>query len=252
VAHFDVPAFSLVLSQHEDRALALASRGTLKRVSRLDLVRRRAEPWCDTRADAFASEYDGSLWFLAVEDTVMAVDALAPEPRALWRVPQLGGHVLAVAAGPSELSLVLLKRDLELERWTYTLPDPRLRSRQPLPGGVAQVRHVSLWTDEELAVLAAEGVRWSGPEDEASPEPKLGGVVLGGAWFAVLWQPPEGGAWVCLHERKLGTLLAEFRFEGEHPVSARFLNGELVLFDEVGRLARVDPARGEVRRVVLR
>lgn len=257
VAHFDVPAFSLVLSQHEDRALALAPRGTLKRVSRVDLVQRRAEPWCDLRADAFAPEYDGSLWFLAVEDTVMAVDALAPEPRALWRVSQLGGHVLAVAAGPSELSLAILKRDLELERWTYTLPDPRLRLRQTLPGGpVDQVRCVSLRMDGELAVLAPEGVRWFGPvHPELLPQPhetELAGLVLGGAWFAVVGQPPEGGASVRLYWREPRTLLAAFRFEGEHPVSARFLNGELVLFDEVGRLARVDVARGEVRRVVPR
>ncbi|MFL5351002.1 bpX6 domain-containing protein [Archangium sp.] len=257
VAHFDVPAFSLVLSRHEDRALALAPRGTLKRVSRLDLVRRRAEPWCDLRADAFAPEYDGSLWFLAVEDTVMAVDALAPEPRALWRVSQVGGHVFAVAAGPSELSFVMLKGDLELERWTYALPDSRLRSRQPLPGGpVEQVRHVSLRMDGELAVLAPEGVRWFGPARQELlpqlPETALAGLVLGGAWFAVLRRPPEGGAWIRLHERKSGTLLAQFMFEGEHPVGVRFLNGELLLFDAVGRLARVDPGRGEVRRVVPR
>lgn len=257
VAHFDVPAFSLVLSRHEDRALVLAPRGQLQRVSRLDLVHRRAEHWCDTRVDAFAPEYDGSLWFLAVGDTVMAVDALAPEPRALWRVSQLGGHVFAVAAGPSELSLVMLKGDLELERWTYALPDPRLRSRHPLPGGpVEQVRHVSLRRDGELAVLAPEGVRWFGPARQELlpplPETELAGLVLGGAWFAVLRRPPDGGAWVRLHERGLGTLLAQFHFEGEHPVSVRFLDGELVLFDVVGRLARVDLARGEVRRVVPR
>ncbi|WP_375768590.1 bpX6 domain-containing protein [Archangium gephyra] len=257
VAHFDVPAFSLVLSVHEDRALALAPRGAVKRLSRLDLTWRRAEPWCDTRVDAFAPVYDGSLWFLAVEDTVMAVDALAAEPRALWRVPQLGGQVLAVAVGPAELSFATLTAEAEIERWTYSLPDPTLRSRQMLPGGkVEEVRRLSLRMDGELAVLAPDGMRWFGPHVRSElmpriPEAELGGLVLGGAWFASLRHTPSG-QWVQLHERKQGTVRAQFLFEGTHPVSVRFLGGDLLLFDAVGRLARVDLTRGEVRRVVLR
>jgi hypothetical protein len=257
VAHFDVPAFSLVLSMHEDRALALAPRGRVKRLSRLDLTQRRAEPWCDTRVDAFAPVYDGNLWFLAVEDTVMAVDALAAEPRALWRVPRVGGQVLAVAVGPTELSFATLNAEAEIERWTYALPDPTLRSRQMLPGGkVEEVRQLSLRMDGELAVLAPDGMRWFGPQVRSEllprmPEEELGGLVLGGAWFAALRHTPSGRE-VRLLERKQGTLRAQFFFQGALPVSVRFLSGDVLLFDAAGRLVRVDPARGEVRRVVLR
>jgi hypothetical protein len=238
VAHFDVPAFSLVLSMHEDRALALAPRGMVKRLSRLDLTQRRAEPWCDTRVDAFAPVYDGNLWFLAVEDTVMAVDALAAEPRALWRVPRVGGQVLAVAVGPAELSFATLNAEAEIERWTYALPDPTLRSRQMLPGG------------------KVEDVRWFGPEVRSEllprmPEEELGGLVLGGAWFAALRHTPSGRE-VRLLERKQGTMRAQFFFQGTLPISVRFQSGDVLLFDAAGRLVRVDPARGEVRRVVLR
>ncbi|HYO53889.1 bpX6 domain-containing protein [Archangium sp.] len=256
VAHFDVPAFSLVLSVHEDRALALAPRGTLKRISRLDLVRRRAEPWCDTRAEAFAPVYDGNLWFIAVEDTVMAVDALAAEPRALWRVAQVGGRVLAVEVGPSEMSFATLDTEAELKCWTYSLPGPTLRSRQMLPGGkVEEVRHLSLRMDGELAVLAQDGVRWFGPHARPSLLPKpletaLRELVLGGAWLATLKRTPTGEE-VCLAERTQGAVRARFLFEGEHPVSVCFLNGELLLFDTAGRLARVELTRGAVRRVVL-
>lgn len=256
MAHFDVPAFSLVLSVHEDRALALAPRGTLKRVSRLDLVQRRAEPWCDTRADAFAPVYDGSLWFIAVEDSVMAVDALASEPRALWRVPQVGGRVLQVAVGPSGLSFAAFDPEAELHRWTFSLPDLTLRSRQTLPGRVELLRHLSLRMDGELVVLDSSQVRWLGPfAGRPIPLPVLpvdpAEVVLGGAWLAALERTPVGLG-VHLLERVRGTVLARFLFEGELPVSVRFLNGELLLFDTAGRLARVDLTRGEVRRVVLR
>jgi hypothetical protein len=257
VAHFDVPAFSLVLSMHEDRALALAPRGRVKRLSRLDLTHRRAEPWCDTRVDAFAPVYDGNLWFLAVEDTVMAVDAFAAEPRALWRVPRVGGQVLAVAVGPTELSFATLNAEAEIERWTYALPDPTLRSRQMLPGGkVEEVRQLSLRMDGELAVLAPDGMRWFGPQVRSEllprmPEEELGGLVLGGAWFAALRHTPSGRE-VRLLERKQVTVRAQLFFQGALPVSVRFLSGDVLLFDAAGRLVRVDPARGEVRRVVLR
>ncbi|MFY0527900.1 bpX6 domain-containing protein [Archangium gephyra] len=257
VAHFDVPAFSLVLSMHEDRALALAPRGMVKRLSRLDLTWRRAEPWCDTRVDAFAEVYDGNLWFLAVEDTVMAVDALAAEPRALWRVPQVGGQVLAVAVGPTELSFATLNAEAEIERWTYALPDPTLRSRQILPGGkVEKLRQLSLRMDGELVLLAQDGMRWFGPQVRSEllprmPDTELRGLVLGGAWFAALKDTPSGRE-VRLLDRKLGTLRAQFFFQGTLPISVRFLSGDVLLFDAAGRLVRVDPTRGEVRRVVLR
>ncbi|MFE8603164.1 bpX6 domain-containing protein [Archangium violaceum] len=257
VAHFDVPAFSLVLSVHEDRALALAPRGELKRLSRLDLTGRRAEPWCDTRVDAFAPVYDGNLWFFAVEDTVMAVDALAAEPRALWRVPRVGGQVLEVAVGVAELSFVTFNAAAELERWTYVLPDPRLRSRQVMPRKLESLRHLSLTVDGEVAALNEEEIQWLDGHRAAPVRPPLlpwtalRGLVLGGPHMVAM-EPTPAGERVWLLDRKEGTVRARFLFEGDVPVSVRFLSAELLLFDAAGRLARVDLTRGEVRRVVLR
>jgi hypothetical protein len=267
LAHFDVPAFSLVLSLHEDRALALAPRGELKRLSRLDLTRRRAEPWCDARVDAFSREYDGNLWFIAVEDTVMAVDALASDLRALWRVPQVGGEVHAVAVGPAMLSFVTFGLEkgttrwmMEYERWSYSLPDLTLRSRERLPVELPDsvVPHVSLRMDGELSVLLGEGevVRWLGPfGGRPVPLPALpkglDALILGGPWMAALERTPVGVG-VRLLERGRGEVRAQFLFEGEHPLALRFLKEELMLFDKAGRLARVDLARGEVRRLVPR
>ncbi|HEX5750247.1 MAG TPA: bpX6 domain-containing protein [Archangium sp.] len=257
VAHFDVPAFSLVLSVHEDRALALAPRGELKRLSRLDLVQRRAEPWCDTRVDAFAPVYDGSLWFFAVEHTVMAVDALAAEPRALWRVPQLGGQVLEVAVGVAELSFVTFNAAGELERWTCSVPDPTLRSRQVMPRKLESLRHLSLEGDGSLVALDEDEIRWMDSYRAPPVRPPLlpwnalRTLVLGGPHMVAV-EPTPVGERVWLLERKEGTVRARFLFEGDAPVSVRFLHAELLLFDSAGRLARVDLSRGEVRRVVLR
>ncbi|WP_257451212.1 bpX6 domain-containing protein [Archangium lipolyticum] len=256
VAHFDVPAFSLVLSVHEDRALALAPRGTLMRLSRLDLVQRRAEPWCDARVDAFAPVYDGGLWFLAVEDTVMAVDVLASDLRALWRVSRVGGPVVALAVGPSEMSFASAGSEGP-ERWSYSLPDPTLRSRQVLPlGEDALVRWLSLGMDGAMVVLTDAGARWFSAYGRANPVPtlpemELEALFLGGSWVAALERTPVGIG-VRLLERARGGVRALFLFEGATPVSVRFLQDALLLFDTSGRLVRVDLARGVVRRMVPR
>jgi hypothetical protein len=273
VAHFDVPAFSLVRSVFQDRALALAPRGELQRLSRLDLSRRQARLWCDARVDAFAPRYDGDLWFIAVEDTVLAVDALAPDFRALWRVSQVGGRVRALAVGASEMSFVTEQRGGEVERWQHALPGPTLRARGSLPRSGGLLLHLSLRPDGELVgverleapdarpdEVPSSGVRWLGsPSSKAGrplplpqvPMPGLLSITLGGSYMAML-SGVEGGHLVELLERTQGGARAHFFFEGPQPVEVRFVAGELVLYDGSGRLVRVDLLRSAVRRVGLR
>jgi hypothetical protein len=197
----------------------------------------------------------------------MAVDVLAADVRALWRVSQVGERVLAVAAGPSELSFVTVQAGGDFERWGYSLPDPTLRARQTLPGGkaVAELLHLSLRPDGELAanvfvprerappatgVYRVAELLWLGPfsgRPTLSPPDESPRLVLGGAWLA------SGGAdSVQLLDRATGGLRASFAFPSasQGAVSARFVNEELLLFDTAGRLARVDLSRGEVRWVV--
>jgi hypothetical protein len=278
VAHFDVPAFSLVRSVNHDRALALAPRGQLQRVSRLDLGRRTVKPWCEVRVEAWAPRYDGDLWFVAVEDTVLAVDALAEDFRALWRVSDVGGRVRAVAVGSGALSFATVQPDGNVERWLYALPGPTLRARNLLPReqGEPPPDFMSLRHDGELValhpVLAPEGgaseyvaskARWLGTPSstgwpEAIPTRPLQwrpDILLGGTWVARL-SLVDGAlaAWclVDLLDRRKGEVRARFAFAGPHRVSVRFMGTELLLFDATGRLARVDLLRGSVRRVVLR
>jgi hypothetical protein len=279
VAHFDVPAFSLVRSVNEDRALALAPRGELQRVSRLDLGRRTAKLWCEVRAEVWAPLYDGDLWFLAVEDTVLAVDALAEDFRALWRVTNVGGRVRAVAVGPQELSFATLQPEGHVERWLYSLPGPTLRARNllQLEEGERPSDSVSLWHEGELVTLSyvlaqtpdregslhfASKARWLGKPSTAGrpaaiPTRPLQGIPvfhLGGPWVVrvSLLSSSETWCFVELHDRAKEDPRARFSFEGPSHVSARFMGTELLLFDEAGRLARVDLQRGSVQRVVMR
>jgi hypothetical protein len=131
VTHFDQPAEKLVIADNGARAIALARRGEVWRLSRLDLIEWRSEDWCDAHIDAFAPNYDGSLWFLGAKGDFYAIDAHAKSFEALWRVPEAGAKVLRVAR--SEGLCSFLTELLEIEQWIYRLPLLSLRERNYLP-----------------------------------------------------------------------------------------------------------------------
>jgi hypothetical protein len=139
VAHFDQPAARLVLSDHGDRAIALAPRGEVWRLARLDLLARRSEEWCEARIDAFAPDYDGTLWFLGAQGDFYAVDATAKSFDALWRVPEAGAAVVGVARSDNTCRFLTVNSGA-LEKWVYKLPLLTLRNRTPIsivPEGTA-------------------------------------------------------------------------------------------------------------------
>jgi hypothetical protein len=130
VTHFDQPANKLVLSDNGDRAIAMAKRGEVWRLARLDFLARRAEDWVEARVDAFANDYDGSLWFIGAGGDFYAIDATAKRFDAIWRVPDVGGEALAVARSTSSCRFLASGR--EFEEWHYELPSLRLRSRNSI------------------------------------------------------------------------------------------------------------------------
>ncbi|HEU4390309.1 MAG TPA: bpX6 domain-containing protein, partial [Blastocatellia bacterium] len=133
VAHFDVPAHKLVVSDNGSRAIALAPRGEQWRLSRLDLLTGSSVEWCDARIEAFAADYDGSMWFIAAGGDFYAIDVGGRRFDALWRVPEVGGSVLAVARSRS-VCRFLTSGPSGQEQWVYELPSLALRSRGRFPG----------------------------------------------------------------------------------------------------------------------
>ncbi len=134
VTHFDRPAERLVISDNGDRAIALARRGGVWRLSRLDLIEWRSEDWCDAYIEAFAPSYDGSLWFLGAKGDFYAIDAQSKSFDALWRVPEAGYRVWKVSRSESACSFLIDSDELvDLEQWIYQLPLLTLRSRTSLP-----------------------------------------------------------------------------------------------------------------------
>ncbi len=154
VTHFDQPAEKLVISDNGDRAIALARRGEVWRLTRLNLIDWRYEEWCDAQLDAFAPNYDGSLWFVGSKADFYAIDAHSKSFEAFWRVPDVGNRVFSVARSESSCSfLTTSKESPGLELWGYLLPLLTLRYRTQLPFKPGTV----VWMNPCHAV-SAEGV----------------------------------------------------------------------------------------------
>ncbi len=125
---FTEPASRLVLHAAGGRAIALAPRGQgTWRLARLDLHARTARRWCDAKLDSWCPRYDG-LWFVVEGTTVTAIDPIAADFSALWRIRDVGGPVKAFRWHPEVLMfVVLLPAGFEL--WQFELPRLVLRRR---------------------------------------------------------------------------------------------------------------------------
>ncbi|MFY1830999.1 bpX6 domain-containing protein [Myxococcus fulvus] len=269
LAHLDVPAFSLVASLHGDRVLALAPRGELYRVSRVDVMARRATHWCDLAMESWAPTYDGGSWFVVSGHTVMMLDAQAPDARALWRVAEVPGTVRSLAADESWLSFTTS----HLERWTYELYNgPTLRARGPLVSGQAEevlgLRSCALTPDGEAraaVLMVDEGPLfrrvdwlWLPPNiprqatpwvrDDEFGEPVH--LVLSSTWRAEVVRCVEGWDARLLDTRGVLRARLTLTFEGDTPPRVRLGGSSLLVYDVHGRVLCLDLKHGTVRHVV--
>jgi hypothetical protein len=145
---WEQPADRIVLASSSSRAIAIASRGATRTLSRIDLVTGARERWCDARFDLHAAAYDGAIWFLTVDDAVVGVDAQSDGLDALWRIGGLPSRPLALAWAPGWLTFVLTEEGSGFEVWRYELgaSGPVLRRR----------RSVEIRTDDELVGIDVE------------------------------------------------------------------------------------------------
>jgi MoxR-vWA-beta-propeller ternary system domain bpX6 len=155
IARFAEPASAIVISDQGDRALLLARRGEIYRVSRLDLVTRQIEPWCDARFDVFARDFDGLTWFVGRGGTVYATDATARRWEHLWKVDEDGARVQEIRRDGSAMSVWLNWAQPRREIWSYDLPSLFLRRRQELESFEDQFESGTISPSGEFAELRA-------------------------------------------------------------------------------------------------
>ena len=271
VTHFDLPAEKLVISDNSARAIALARRGDVWRLSRLDLIEWRAEDWCDAEIDAFARNYDGSLWFLGAKGDFYAIDAQAKSFEALWRVPDAGDRVLSVTRSESSCSFLTAKNWSDLEQWIYQLPLLTLRRRTSPPkppDNVVRIYVGSAFSPEGVYVDQSVYcvVDSSQPESKLVPLPSLklrvfegelekldisiGDEVCGplqpeilGKWVvspAVLANDVTQVAVIDLQSKEV---TAQLFLENANQVSTRLTENTLTIADNLGRVIVIDLRR---------
>ena len=278
IAHFDQPCYRLVLSNNGDRALALAPRGEVTRIAKLDFASRRAVSWCETRLDACAYSYDGALWFVAAENSLMAIDTTAQKFGALWHTPEVG-EVACIERSPTScafLTRFMARENFgfrlreKWERWQLEVPSLILRQRMVIPDWGAAM------TDDETNIAASaftvgvmpDGV-WArlvgGGENLQDPPIVLEphkvtllfsqhkdlpfrmpyGLQGSAGWLLALVNTTNGQRCFLL-ERASNQVRAVIVMNGTLTPQARFAENYLTLCDERGRLVVIDLQSGGI------
>ena len=139
-----VPAHRLIPTDSGTLALALARRGGLWRLTRLDLVTGAVAPWVEAEIPVFAPDSDGSLWMVALPNggethALTALDLQGPPDRlaSLWRTPLEQGRFVAINRSPSSCCALSLyteetaekQTEWNWQRWILEMPSLIMRDR---------------------------------------------------------------------------------------------------------------------------
>jgi hypothetical protein len=250
------PTHAIVTSRDGGRLLLLGRRGDRWRAHRLTLPDRRLERWVDLQADAVCAESDGSVWFVAQGDRVLALDALAPGLRSLWsverlsRVGPLGGEgapVLAMDHAPGVLRILVPAAGGEVERFQYALPTLALRERAAWP----RPARATAWATGEVGFVAAGGGHLEAVGTATSRLQRDGvrGVATTERWVAAttpdaaeLYQPDGLGFQPRAVVEATGATATWTRFTTTPDGEPRWVVG-----DDRGRVRVVDLADGGLR-----
>ncbi len=243
IAHLDQPATQLVVSDHGTHALALARRGAVHRIARLDLGQRRAAHWCDVELDACARSYDGDQWWTARGDQVALIDATARGWSALWavdlaqRVGQIrrDGAVTAIATAE--------------EGWFYEgVTLRRRRAHTPLAEGAAPaigaIRPVPPDPVEIVAVGDGHELRFAAHALALGPGRPLA-LDVDSRFAAIVQRAPDAVRVTVVHLERMGAVV-ELTLVGAEAAAARLADGTVAIADDRGRVLGIDLRTGAV------
>ncbi len=262
VVHFPLPAHHLVLSHNGERALALARRGDVVRISRMDLAANKVTDWLSHPFDAWASQYDGVTWNAVIDNRIVAIDTTQDRLAVVWQVADLPGKVVDFHDDGSRQT-ILIASGREVEQWRYTLPERRLSQRDvyarpegdvaslmahPLSQVPLQLRYARGKGGAELHVTRPSGTSLTVALGDIDETPL---VEINSGWLLVQLHS-ESGAFRCLvGDRQVHTIVAHLQLdEADHPRLAAHDN-HLLLFDRAGRLLDIDTASCAVHSLML-
>jgi hypothetical protein len=265
---FDCPADSLVVSDANDRAIALAARGEATQLTQLDLPARRQRAWGLVSIRGGAKTYDGSAWFVHDGSRVMALDAMAAVPRCFWAVDIQDDVPVEVLYAPRELGV--LTAGWGMEWWRYELPGPTLRERRPFkvqleapsesaakpvvffgswPAADGTVYSLVCDLGDGSFILLSQGASRSEVRlPLAMPAEKFGATGVANHELFALALAVSGDAEVRLFDTAL-RLRAQLRLPGTTLPHLRFCGADLVIAADAGRVTIFDTERGSLRTV---
>jgi len=261
---FPIPAHHLVGARNGRHALALARRERTMRVSRIDLLHRKASDWFSAPLEFWARDYDGDSWSVVAQERLMALDTAAPGQSVLWQVRDLGGWIVGFDE-QGGMQAILLEVDGGVEQWRYALPERRLRQRERfdireepyiLLPDCAHDEPVRLKLDAgkarvQPAVLTLlSGPHGKGGTIDLSRATERPGVSLHDG-LLLLNFATEGGACSQLVDFN-GRVLAEIELPEAKKARSSVRGGVLLAWDQCGRIVAVDTRDGAVRMVTAR
>ncbi len=289
-ARWDQPADALVISDAGTRAIAVATRGGVRRLARIDLASGHARTWCEAPIAAWTASYDGRLWIVANAGSFLAIDTTRDGWRAAWGVDaaDAGDELLHVDVARAEerwTGTVASLGDAEL--WQYegltlrgrravpAAPGPRWPDSQRITTAFAVNPEAMGWAYARLEVRAeaAEPLTFARtlvtgdgelplPLDAWRPllgdayahvhglETQVRRIVAAGRFVALLWNAPAWGAIVEVWYLPAQRRCAIVALEGAHHATVRIDDLCLVAGDDLGRLIVVDLRSGAVRHDV--
>jgi hypothetical protein len=271
---FDVPATALVVAPGSQHVLALAERGSVRRISRIHLGTRRSEAWGDFAFRNVARIFDGQRWFVEQVDgnrhRLTLIDAAAAEPEVIESVPLGSAEIRAIQLGKDSCQVLLGVPGYSHECAEISVADCRLRKRAPLDLGIdhmpftgaialcegAQPVVLERWFDFDAGALGSGDLVQAGCVVLAAPIPDaLEGsfrLETGGDLFALSAAVPDARARIVAGSISRRAHTLDVVLDGLQLANLRLLGDTLYVCSSDGCAFAFDVARGdEIGRVRL-
>lgn len=262
VIHFPIPAYHLVLSQNGDRALALARRGNVLRVGRVDLSTCKFSDWISHPFDAWAPQYDGVVWNAVIDNRIVAIDTTRDTLAVIWQVADLPGKIIDFY-DTGVTQTIIMANERELQLWRYSLPARRLMQRDSIGLPPREVTRAMAHSNSSYPMLVTvEGKdgafkvslrrpQGSSLDLKAGTQEDQIRVDIREGWIVV--QHSDGGGhmdWLIVDQWANQCVAALTMSDAQHPgVAAN--GGHILLFDRAGRLLDIDCETSTVRWLTL-
>jgi len=254
----DAPADALVISDQGTRAIAIAKRGELHRLTRIDLTDRRAQPWWEAHLVSYARTFDGSRWLVSDRGVATLIDPLADEWSASARLEdELCVHV--DRARGQDSVLITIDGDGDLARWVYDERMTRLRERAAVPPAIKELMDVSVACAPDTWALGADTVQ--GMEGSTrlcaidrqhafllEGAPIRGSLAIGGGAACAATALSAGMRIDVVTTTETLRTIAHVLLDGATECCTRIQEGVLLIGDDRGRALAIDLETGALLR----